>query len=114
MKRETVDAMVKGRVTSPDKTMVLVDVSSFKAGEKVTVTVEERHNYTDARADIIRNSDLIGVYKEINNGAVPTEEQLKQIVEYVCEHFAPVYRALEGLIRDMILGDIKKLEASLG
>ncbi|KKN05116.1 hypothetical protein LCGC14_1090710 [marine sediment metagenome] len=98
MKRETADTIV--RAADAD-TVVTVPVSSFDVCEKVTVTVEERHNYTDARADIIRNSDLIGIYKEINDGAVPTEEQLAQIVEYVGEHFAPVYHALERLIRDM-------------
>ncbi len=115
MKRETADAIVTAEryTAGATKNIVEVQVSSFEIGEKVTVIVEERHNYTDARADIIRNSDLIGIYKEINDGAVPTEKQLTQIVEYVGENFAPVYHALERLIRDMIWTDIKKLEAAL-
>ena len=115
MKRETVDAIVRAEryTVGATKNIVEVQVSSFELGEKVTVTVEERHNYTDARADIIRNSDLIGIYKDINDGAVPTEKQLEQIVEYVTENFAPVYHALERLIRDMIWTDIEKLEAQL-
>ncbi len=111
MKRETGDTIVKLAVDG-DR-VVTVPVSSFEICENVTVTVEERHNYTDARADIIRNADLIGIYKEINDGAVPTEKQLEQIVEYVCEYFGPVRRVLERLIRDMIWSDIKKLEAAL-
>ncbi len=98
MKRETADTIVRA---ADGGMVVTVPVSGFEICEKVTVTVEERHNYTDARADIIRNADLIGIYKEINDGATPTKEQLKQIVEYVGENFAPVYHALERLIRDM-------------
>ena len=106
MKRETKDAIVKTKIwMSGDNVVemqiVEVQVSSFKSGEEVTVIVEDRHNYTDARADIIRNSDLIGIYKDINDGAVPTEEQLEEIVEYVGEHFAPVYHALKRLMREM-------------
>ncbi len=118
MKRETVDTIVRDRRTYAglnkpldQDNVVTVPVTSFEICEKVTVIVEERHNYTDARADIIRNSDLIGIYKDINDGAVPTEKQLTQIVEYVGENFAPVYHALERLMRDMIWTDIEKLEA---
>ena len=115
MKRETADTIVTAERHAAGSTIkiVEVEVSSFELGEKVTVIVEERHNYTDARADIIRYSDLIGIYKEINDGAVPTKEQLKQIVEYVGENFAPVFHAIERLIRDMIWTDIEKLEADL-
>lgn len=106
MKRETVDAIVKTKIWMPgdniaEVQIVEVQVSRFKSGEEVTVIVEDRRNYTDARADIIRNSDLIGIYKDINDGAIPTEEQLEKIVEYVGEHFAPVHHALERLMREM-------------
>lgn len=101
MKRETADTIVVRAVDGDN--VVTVPVSSFEICEKVTVTVEERHNYTDARADIIRNSDLIGIYKDAFDGAVPTEEQLEKIVEYVGEHFSSVYNALKRLIRGMRL-----------
>ena len=115
MKRETADTIVTAErhAAGPTIKIVEVEVSSFELGEKVTVIVEERHNYTDARADIIRNSDLIGIYKDAFDGAVPTEEQLGKIVEYVGEHFSSVYNALKRLIKDMVWDDIEKLEAAI-
>jgi len=103
MKREVKDTRVKSKFWGPDDyyNVIEMQVFNFEAEEEVTVTVEDRHNYTDARADIIRNSDLIAIYKDIFDGATPTEEQLKSIVDYVCEHFAPVSHAVSRLIRLM-------------